>query len=154
MCKATALGLARLADPQAVAVLTELLTSPRTTNDLKASAILALGWIGTRAAIDSLIAVLATPELAPAAIVSISKTELEQIYASQLLVTYLHSHPEPAMPTPAIVKQEIAAALGNLGNIDTVPALVELSSDPDDRVRLHAMTALAKLAPTRPPSIN
>ncbi|WP_373539974.1 HEAT repeat domain-containing protein [Chamaesiphon sp.] len=151
VCKATALGLARLADPQAVAVLTELLASPRSTNDLRASAILALGWIGTRAAIDRLIAVLASfPELAPAAIVSISKTEREQIYASQLLVTYLHSYPDPARSDLAIVRQEIAAALGNLGNIDTVPALVELCDDPDARVRLHAMTALAKLAPTLP----
>jgi HEAT repeat protein len=155
VCKATALGLVRLADPQAVAVLTELLASPHTTNDLRASVILALGWIGDRAAIDGLIAALAAdPALAPAVIMSISKTEREQIYASQLLVTYLHSHPDPAMPIPAIVKQEIAAALGNLGNIDTVPALVKLSGDPDDRVRLHAITALAKLAPNLPPQIG
>ena len=155
VCKATALGLARLADPQAVAVLTELLGSPHTTNDLRSSVILALGWIGNRAAIDSLIAALATcVDLAPAVIMSISKIEREQIYASQLLVTYLHSHPDAALPIPAIVRQEIAAALGNLGNIDTVPALVELSGDPDDRVRLHAITALAKLAPTLPLQIG
>ncbi len=146
VCKATALGLARLADPQAVTVLTELLTAPRTDPDLRAAIVLALGWIGTKAAIDSLLAALASdPELAPAIIISIGKTERERIYASQLLVTYLHSHPDAAARYPAIVKQEIATALGNLGNIETVPALVELSSDPDDRVRLHAMTALAKL---------
>ena len=144
VCKATALGFARLADPRVVVVLNELLTSARTTNDLRSSVILALGWIGSRAAIDSLIAVAATPDLAPEIISSISKTERERTYASQRLVIYLNSC-VAANLAPAIVRQEIAAALGNLGNIDTVPALVKLSDDPDDRVRLHAFTAIAKL---------
>ena len=149
VCKATALGFARLADPRVVVVLNELLTSARTTNDLRSSVIFALGWIGSRAAIDSLIAVAATePDLAPEIITSISKTERERTYASQQLVIYLHSC-VAANLAPAIVRQEIAAALGNLGNIDTVPALLELSGDPDDRVRLHAITAIAKLAPIR-----
>ncbi|NJR31984.1 MAG: HEAT repeat domain-containing protein [Chamaesiphon sp. CSU_1_12] len=67
VCQATALGLARLADPEAVTVLTEVLASSRTPDDLKSSTILSLGWIGTPAAIDSLIAALntTTPRTAP-----------------------------------------------------------------------------------------
>jgi HEAT repeat protein len=154
VCAATALGLSRLPDPQVVAVLTTVLASPRTTNDLKSSVILALGWIGTLPAIDSLITTLNTsPELAPAIVTSIGKTERERIYASQQLVSYLHSNNDASTPHSVTVKQEIAAALGNLGNLDTVPNLIQLLEDPDDRVKLYTINAIFKLSPTIPPEI-
>jgi HEAT repeat protein len=147
VCEATALGLARLPDRGVVAVLTEVFALVHTPDRLRSSVILALGWIGTRSAIDSLIAVLTiAPDLAPEIITSISKTERERVYASQQLVSYFHSQSDAAM-YPTIVKQEIAAALGNLGNINTVPDLVLLLDDPDDRVRLYTITAIAKLSP-------
>jgi HEAT repeat protein len=154
VCTATALGLARLPDPRVVAVLTEVLSAQHTPTALKSPVILALSWIGTRAAIDSLLAALVDPatDLASEIISGIGKTEQERVYASQQLANYLCS-PNPGAPHPAIVKQEIAAALGNLGNSDTVPALVELLVDPDDRVKLYATTALSKLAPTLMPEI-
>jgi HEAT repeat protein len=150
VCEATALGLARLPDPSVVALLAAVLISPHTPNQLKSPVILALGWIGSRAAIDSTIAALAhtSTDLIPEIISSISKTEQERVYASQQLVNYLYSL-DRSVPHLAIVKQEIAAALGNLGNIDTVPALVKLLSDPDDRVRLHAIAAITKISPTQ-----
>jgi HEAT repeat protein len=150
VCEATALGLARLPDPSVVALLAAVLISPHTPNQLKSPVILALGWIGSRAAIDSTITALAhtSTDLIPEIISSISKTEQERVYASQQLVNYLYSL-DRSVPHLAIVKQEIAAALGNLGNIDTVPALVKLLSDPDDRVRLHAIAAIAKISPTQ-----
>ena len=150
VCEATALGLARLPDPSVVALLAAVLISPHTPNQLKSPVILALGWIGSQAAIDSTIAALAhtSTDLIPEIISSISKTEQERVYASQQLVNYLYSL-DISVPHLAIVKQEIAAALGNLGNIDTVPALVKLLSDPDERVKLHAIAAIAKISPTR-----
>jgi HEAT repeat protein len=145
VCEATALGLARLPDPSVVDILTEVLISPRTPDRLKSPVILALGWIGTKAAIDSAIAALGdiSSELAPEIIIGISKTERERVYASQQLVDYLYSRELSAHL--AIVKQEIAAALGNLGNKATVPALERLLDDPDERVRLYALTAMSKL---------
>ena len=144
MCEATALGLARLPDPSVVNILTEVLISPRTPDRLKSSVILALGWIGTRDAIDRAIAALAdiSSDLAPEIIIAIGKTERERVYASQQLVDYLHSRESAHLP---IVKQEIAAALGNLGNRATVPALGMLLDDADERVRLYALTAMSKL---------
>jgi HEAT repeat protein len=144
VCEATALGLARLPDPSVVDILTEVLISPLTPDRLKSPVMLALGWIGNRAAIDSAIAALAeiSSALAPEIIIAISKTEREQVYASQRLVDYLHSPQCMHLP---IVKQEIAAALGNLGNKATVPALVMLLDDADERVRLYALTAMSKL---------
>lgn len=159
VCKATALGLARLPDPDVVPVLTEVLRSRHTNNELKSSVILALGWIGTTSAIDSSISALPNSysdglgvslDLAPEIIIAIGKTERERVYASQRLVAYLNSK-DLSEPHSAIVKQEIAAALGNLGNVDTVPDLARLLADPDDRVRLYTIAAISKLSPSYSP---
>jgi HEAT repeat protein len=154
VCQAAALGLARLTDLDVVSVLTEVLTSVHTPTDLKSSIIIALGWIGTRSAIDSLVMALnIATDLAPAIVASISKTERERVYASQMLIVYLHSHQDTLTPHPAIVKQEIAVALGNLGNSSSVPYLVKFIGDPDDRVKLYTITAIFKLSPTIPTEI-
>ena len=148
VCEATALGLSRLPDPRVVGILAEVLSSPRSPDRLKSAVILALGWIGSREAIDSAIVALdrISADFAPEIIVGIGKTDREQLYASQQLVAYLYSRDLSTHPTP--VKQELAAALGNLGDTASVRALIELASDPDDRVRLHAITAISKLAPS------
>ncbi len=152
VCAAAALSLARLPDPDAVDVLADMLADPRTPPALRSPVILALGWIGTRSALDRLAQSLATapvPEIAEI-VRSISNTESESTYASQLLTVYLSAD---LVALPAIVKQEIAAALGNLGNIDSVPELIQLLGDPDDRVKLYTIAAIAKLAPTIPAEI-
>jgi HEAT repeat protein len=148
VCQSTALGLARLPDPQAVATLGEVLIDPLTPTELKSSAILALGWIGTRSAIDTLMAALRqiSLDLAPDIFTSISKTERECIYASKQLIIYLQS-PAMAEPQLEIAKRSIATALGNLGNLDAVPHLVKLLEDPDDRLRLYTLAAISKLSP-------
>jgi HEAT repeat protein len=143
VCQATALGLARLPDRSIVEVLAKVLLSPQTPTELQSSVILALGWIGTEPAIDSLIAALpqASTSLAPEIVIAIGKTDRSQVYASQILRNYLQT----ADPSAAIIKQEIATALGNLGNPDIVPDLIQLLNDPDDRVKLYAINAISKL---------
>lgn len=152
VCRATALGLARLNDPSTVAVLTEVLDSPHTPTSLRSEVILALGWIGTRSAIKSLATALtaAPPDLAQEILIGIGKTEQDRDYASQVIVDYWRSNSSGYL---AIVTQEIAAALGNLGNPHTVPDLIGLLGDPDDRVKLYTIAAIAKLSPTIPPAI-
>jgi HEAT repeat protein len=143
VCQATALGLARLPDRANVEVLTAVLLSSQTPPALQSSVILALGWIGTKPAIDSLIAALpqVSTSLAPEIVMAIGKTDCDRVYASQILVNYL----QVADPSAAIIKQEIATALGNLGNPDIVPDIVQLLDDPDDRVKLYAINAISKL---------
>ena len=147
VCQATALGLARWPDRSTVEVLTTVLLSAQTPDQLKSSIILSLGWIGTQLAIDSLVAALPdiAPTLAPAVIIAIGSTERERLYASQILVNYLHGAKHTGMPHAPAVKQEIAAALGNLGNSQVVSDLVQLLDDPDDRVKLYALNAISKL---------
>ena len=143
VCQATALGLARLPDLSIVTVLGEVLLSPQTPPELQSSVILALGWIGTKPAIDSLIAALpqASTSLAPEIVIAIGKTDQAQVYASQVLVNYLQELNSSA----TMIKQEIATALGNLGNSAIVPDLSQLLDDPDDRVKLYAINAISKL---------
>ena len=149
VCLATARGLFRVNDPGVVPLLAKVLGSPQTPDRLKSAVILALGWIDTQSAIDVLIAALTqTDPFAPELIIAIGKTERERTYASQQLAAYLRSPHITTTPLLAIVKQEIATALGNLGNLATVPDLEQLLTDPDDRVRLHAHTAISKLAST------
>jgi HEAT repeat protein len=150
VCEATALGLARLPDPRVVELLQQVAIDIHTPISLRSQVILALGWIGTKVAIASLGNMLLTAptDLASEIITSISKTEHEQIYASQLLIDRLHADRDPVM-----LKPEIATALGNLGNIQAVSDLVKLLGDPDDRVKFHAIAAIAKLSPTIPQQV-
>ena len=143
VCQATALGLARLPDLSIVKVLGAVLLSPQTPAELQSSVILALGWIGTKPAIDCLIAALpqASTSLAPEIVIAIGKTDQAQVYASQILVNYLQKLNSSA----TMIKQEIATALGNLGNPAIVSDLSQLLDDPDDRVRLYAINAISKL---------
>ena len=143
VCQATALGLARLPDRSNIDVLASVLLSPQTPIALQSSVILALGWIGTIPAIDSLMAAFphVAPSVAPEIAIAIGKTDREQLYASQVLVNHLQA----VDPSAAIIKQEIATALGNLGNPDIVPDLVRFLDDPDDRVKLYTVNAISKL---------
>ncbi len=152
VCEATALGLARLPDPRVVEILRQVAIAPNTPETLRAQAILALGWIGTESAIACLGEVLTTAptDLAREIIASISKTEHERVYASQLLIAYLNT--ENAQQS-ATLKQELVAALGNLGNPQTVSDLVAMLGDPDDRVKFYTIAAISKLSPTVPPQI-
>jgi HEAT repeat protein len=148
VCAATALGLARIDDPRVVEILTQATIDPHTPDVLRSAIILGLGWIDSRSAITSLVAMLTTaPEhLVRAIIVSIGKTASEKVYASQQLAIYLRRGKD--LQYSAIVKQEIAATLGNLGNIEIVPDLMQLLEDSDDRIRLQAMAAITKLSAT------
>jgi HEAT repeat protein len=150
VCEATALGLARLTDVRVVKLLEQVAIDDRTPATLRAQAILGLGWIGTEAAIATLGSLLsvASPDLASEIIASVSKTEQERIYASQVLLAYLTTD-----RLSASLKQEITTALGNLGNIQAVSELVQLLGDPDNRVKFHAIAAMVKLSPMMPPQI-
>ncbi len=150
VCVSTALGLARIPDPQVVEILTEVTRSPHTPDVLRSKIILGLGWIGSKPAITSLVQMLtmAPPDRAKEIIVSIGKTETEQAYASQQLVIYLQQGTSVGGDVhSAIIKQEIVSTLGNLGNIDVVPDLMQLLEDPDDRVRFQTIATIAKLSP-------
>lgn len=143
VCQATAIGLARLPDLSTVKILTEVLLSPQTPPELKSSVVLALGWIGTKPTIDTLIAALpqASRSLGSEIVIAIGKTDRAQVYASRILANYL----QELDPSATNVRQEIATALGNLGNPNIVPHLVQLLDDPDDRVKLYAANAISKL---------
>lgn len=148
VCTATALGLARIDDSRVVEILIQAAIDPRTPDVLRSAIILGLGWIDSRSAIASLAAMLTTApaNLAREIVDSIGKTASEKVYASQQLAIYLRQIKD--LPDSALVKQEIAATLGNLGNIEIVPDLMQLLEDPDNRIRLQTIAAITKLSAT------
>ncbi len=150
VCVATALGLARIPDPQVVEILTEVTRSPHTPDVLRSAIILGLGWIGSRSAITSLVqmSIAAPVDRVKEIIISIGKTDTEREYASQQLVTYLKPGTSVGgnFQHSAIIKQAIVSTLGNLGNIAVVPDLMQLLEDSDDRVRFQTIATIAKLS--------
>jgi HEAT repeat protein len=158
VCIATALGLAQIPDPQVVTILTQVERAERTPDLLRSAIIMALGWIGSRAAIVSLAQMLpsAPSDRAREIIASIGKTEIERVYASQQLIDYLNQGGarDRAAQHPATIAQAIVATLGNLGNIEVVEELVPLLGDPDDRVRFQTIATISKLSPTIPTIIT
>ncbi|NEQ25754.1 MAG: PBS lyase, partial [Microcoleus sp. SIO2G3] len=62
------------------------------------------------------------------------------VKAAQILLDFLHS--EHLARQVAIVKQSLALAWGELGEVCAMEALVELLADPTDTVRLHAIASL------------
>jgi HEAT repeat protein len=70
---------------------------------------------------------LSTPDLAALAAASLQS----------LLVPALDSDPD--------LKQAVALSLGELGEPQSIPVLIQLLADPDLGVRLHAIAALKKL---------
>jgi HEAT repeat protein len=66
--------------------------------------------------------------------------------ATQILIDFLNSE-YPAAKT-ATIKQALAQAWGELGEIGAIDALVGLLAEPTDSVRLHAIAALKNFPTT------
>ena len=65
--------------------------------------------------------------------------------ATEILLEFLASKPLSTQPNQ--IKQSLALALGQLGELSALNPLIQLLSDFDTGVRLHAIAALKKLAP-------
>lgn len=151
-----AIALGRLGTNPAVAALYRVAHSPRTTHPQRMALVQALGWIGTPAALHSLhrLALQWSEEPASAALLQATIQAMGRVEAPELrwqvarhLVELLHTQ-RPTVQL-ASVKQAIALQLGNLGDLDALDALVQLATDPDLGVKLHAIAALKQLHPDR-----
>lgn len=153
VCQQAAIALSRLETPAAADVLFRALGTPQggqqsrllTPIPLQVAIVRALGWQPTAASLGYLqqalsftpppvrleivrvIGRLSNPELIAAAAAS-----LQSLLGSGLV-------PDPEL------KQAIALSLGELGDPQSIPALIQLLADPDLGIRLHAIAALKKL---------
>jgi len=144
VCQQAAIALGRLGTDEAADALFEVIKSPATPVPLTDDFIRALGWVGTAKSLDYLQQALA--HVSVECVVEIVRVlgRLEKpalkTKAAQILIDFLNSeHPARQVAT---VKQAVAQAWGELGEVAAIDGLIGLLADPVDSVRLHAIAAL------------
>ncbi len=151
VCQQAAIAMGRLKTDAAAATLFELLRSQTTPIQLQIETIRALSWMETATALEYLKKVLIAPNynINPTVcqeIVTVlgrwSKPELKA-FAAKILIDFIESN-HPAVED-ARIKQSLALALGQLGDMRALNVLIQLLANPDNSVRLHSLSALKQL---------
>ncbi len=150
VCRQTAIALGRIGTPAATNTLLQSLQSPNTPEFLAIELIRALGWIGTSEALNCLQRSLIQLPLAEAVrqeiLTVLGRVDQpdQKSQATQILLDLLQQ--ESPFARSASARQAIALALGQLGEIAALDALINLLADPNVSVRLHIVSALKALA--------
>jgi HEAT repeat protein len=144
VCQQAAIALGRLGTDEAADALFEVIKSPATPVPLTYDFIRALGWVGTAKSLDYLQQALAhvSVECVVEIVRVLGRLEKPDLKtkAAQILIDFLNSeHPARQVAT---VKQAVAQAWGELGEVAAIDGLIGLLADPVDSVRLHAIAAL------------
>jgi HEAT repeat protein len=139
-----------LGTDDAAEALFGVLQSPATPVTLTYDLIRALAWVGTTKSLDylqqALIGAAVESTLEIVRVLGRLEDPVLKTKAAQILIDFLNSeHPTAGEAT---VKQAIAQAWGQLGEISAIDALVGLLADPADSVRLHAIAALKNFPTT------
>ena len=154
VAKESAIALGRLGSPAAISALASLLSQPRPTA-VKIAAVRALGWSGTRMAIEAMAEAFdyTVPVMMPEVKLEIARS-LGQTYddylkaiAARPLITWLKSKPNTAEQPTFSLKQTVILTLSRLGSPDAIEPLVVTLEDADDRIRMHALSALKQIDP-------
>lgn len=174
VCRQTATTLGRIGTTEAITLLAEVLQSSDAVEPLQIDAVRALGWIGTAAAIHQLqqflerqilerqiqpaqhpledrgtlpnqlvITTSLTVNLEVISVLGRVETAEMKALATQILLALLDTN-HPIAQTPQ-GKQTIALSLGQLGQPEAIDRLIELLTDPDQKLRLHTIAALKQL---------
>jgi hypothetical protein len=105
-----------------------------------------LSWVGTAQTLDYLQQALtitsAECTLEIIRVLGCWENPVLKPKSAQILIDFLNSTHSAAKVDP--VKQAVAQAWGELGDVSAIDALVALLADPSASVRLHAMAALKK----------
>ena len=150
VCTATAIALGRLGTDAASAALYQVLQSAHTPMKLQVELVRALGRVGTltgleylRLCLNQIESVTVWQEI----VTVLGRVEQSDLTArtSEILVEMLKSN--HLATQSVVVKQAIALSLGQLGEMQAIEPLIQLLADADVGVKLHAITALKKLAP-------
>ncbi len=175
VCQEAAIAIGRLKTDAAAAALFELLRSPSTILELQIETVRALGWNETAAGLEYLqIALIgrSASDLEGEALTSNSSIPIVGEHrliqnmnpaVCQEIVTVLGRVEKPELKAkaaeiaidllegnhPAVqssqIKQSLALALGQLGDIRALDVLIQLLADADNSVRLHSLSALKRL---------
>lgn len=147
ICQETAIALGRIGTADSARLLNTLLQSPLTPDNLKLTAIRALGWNESKEGLNYLETALYTKNtLICREIIAILGRQTHPYLRQQaaaILENFYHSR--PAILDHTGVKQSLAIALGELATQDSQKMLLTLAADSEVIVRLHALSALKKL---------
>ena len=145
----TAIALGRIQTLESAQLLFTALTANDFPAMLKPDVVRALIWTNTQAGLDILSEYLGdhhpkAPVYQEIAVM-LGRVESPQLHhqATLILLDLLANH--GITQQSAIIKQSIAMSLGQLKQPQAESALVQLSQDDDERVRLHAIAALKTL---------
>ncbi len=151
VCQQAAIALGRLKTDEAALALFDILKSPATPLPLTYDLIRALGWMATPKSLDYLQQALAevSVECAHEIIRVLGRSEeaVLKTKAAQILIDFLNSEC-PAVHATS-VKQALAEAWGQLGDVGAINALIGLLADAEGSVRLHAIASLRKFPTAR-----
>ena len=147
VCCQAAISLGRISNEQSLAALFKVLKSPLTPINLKLSVVRALSWNSSALALNYLQQALLTEDEEicqeiVAVLGRLTETKLKA-RATQIIVDFWHS--TKGQGSKPILKQNLAMALGILGEKEAVVCLQQLSEDTEESVKLHAIAALKKL---------
>ncbi len=151
VCQQAAIAIGRLKTDAAAAILFELLRSQTTPIQLQIETIRGLSWMETATALEYLgkVLIASNYNINPTVcqeIVTVlgrwSKPELKTD-AAKILINFIESN-HPAVED-ARIKQSLALALGQLGDMKALDVLIQLLANPDNSVRLHSLSALKQL---------
>lgn len=145
----TAIALGRVQTLESAQILFTALIADDFPTMLKPDVVRALIWTNTQAGLDYLSKYLKDhnpkapiyQEIA----VMLGRVESPSLHApaTLILLDLLTNHGLPQQSV--IIKQSIAMSLGQLKQPEAEPALVQLSQNEDERVKLHAIAALKTL---------
>ena len=144
VCQQAAIALGRLGTDEAAVALFNVLKSPATPVPLQIDFIRALGWVGSPKTLDYLQQALTITSvecvLEIVRVLGRVEQPILKTKAAQILIDFLNSqHPVRQVDT---VKQAVAQAWGELGDVSAIDALIGLLADPATSVRLHTIAAL------------
>lgn len=151
VCSEAVMAVGRLKTDAAAAVLFELLRSSTTPMQLQIETVRALSWMETATALGYLQQTLIAQytntnhsvcQEIVAVLGRVEKPELKAA-AAQILIDYIKSN-HPAVEDAGI-KQYLALALGQLGDMRAIDMLIQLLANSDNRTRLHTLSALKQL---------
>jgi HEAT repeat protein len=145
VCRQAAIGLGRLGSDAAVPLLAQALDSPVMALDLQLEILRSLGWIGSSKALQVLHLALSdprSPELTLEMIQILGRWQTDQLSPTMVLLATLDNQ---FARQDATIRQAIALALGQLGQMAALDFLIDLLADDDAGVRLHAIAALKRL---------
>ncbi|HEY9807854.1 MAG TPA: HEAT repeat domain-containing protein [Halomicronema sp.] len=153
VCREAASALAKIKTPAAAEALFDILKSPSTPEILQIEIVRSLGWMATPEALEYLAQTLFSetqktscqPTLTKEIIAVLGRIQNPNL-SPQIAKTLSQTlHSKSPLLQNSTIKSTLALALGQLKNKNALQSIINLLSDSDESVRLHAIAAIKQI---------